>query len=192
MPGRRLTRTPTTEGPPSARKSPPAVQVEKTQLQHHLRAMVDQRGWSGHEFARRIGVSPTYAHLLLMPGPERKPSAELLQRLADAFGKSVEDMARLAGYLPTTEAEKARISGYREDTVALEVGLGPGFNRQQVVDEVKRLYSDPGAAPAIDVLGMRMRKGKVTVEDLQRMREMLEEGEKLLGADGPLLEGKDP
>jgi transcriptional regulator with XRE-family HTH domain len=56
------------------------------------------RDWSIREFGRRTGISHTHAARII--NGEVDPSADLCQEIARAFGVSVAEVFRRAGYLP--------------------------------------------------------------------------------------------
>jgi len=69
------------------------------ELARWLASELEKRGWSIRETARRAGLSHTPIANIL--ANRTNPGLDVLVKLADALGKSREDVFRMAGILPS-------------------------------------------------------------------------------------------
>lgn len=94
------------------------------------------RDWSIREFGRRIGVSHTYAARIV--NGENRPSADLCQEIARAFGVSVAEVFRRAGYLPEEAPADADEADLQELYMAAKLLDHKG--RRQVREYIEFCY----------------------------------------------------
>lgn len=67
----------------------------------NIKKLRNQRGWSQTDLAQKIQISNSY--MSQMESGERKPSYEVLVKLADAFGVSIDELIGRSVILPAME-----------------------------------------------------------------------------------------
>ena len=72
-------------------------------VEHYLRELRQKQRLSLREVGEKVGVSTSY--LSQIETGERVPSADMLRRLAPAYGVPVRDLLEVAGYLDEPEAQ---------------------------------------------------------------------------------------
>lgn len=86
-----------------------ALQVEPLmpELGRYLRTLRESHGWTLRELESATTLSNPYLSQL-ENGRIKRPSPDVIQRLAEAFGVAYEELMQRAGYLPPSKAKRGR------------------------------------------------------------------------------------